>query len=143
MLFSPSVSFADGSLVRGSHVLCKSAHIHKNRTVADEYIATALFCITIFKNLVLLFLVLALLVCNTAAGLAGRLAGSLALAAATLLCALTHVTGIKGLDSFHDSLSPIVVFSLHGVMSTKISIPPLLSRKLYHRHNIKSRNSDI
>ena len=50
-----------------------------------------------------LLLILALLVGNAAAGLAGRLAGSLAFAAATLLGALAQVTGLKSLDSFHDS----------------------------------------
>ena len=44
---------------------------------------------------------LALLVCNTAAGLAGRLTGSLALAAATVLCALAQITGLDGLDMLH------------------------------------------
>ena len=45
---------------------------------------------------------LALLVSDTAAGLASRLAGSLALAAAALLCALAKVTGLNGLDVLHD-----------------------------------------
>jgi hypothetical protein len=49
-----------------------------------------------------LLLVLALLIGNTAAGLAGRLAGSLALAAAALLCALAQITGLNGLDVFHN-----------------------------------------
>ena len=51
----------------------------------------------------LLLSVLALLVGNAAAGLAGGLAGGLALAAATVLGALAQVTGLKSLDSFHDS----------------------------------------
>ena len=45
---------------------------------------------------------LALLVCNTAAGLAGRLAGGLALAAAAVLGAFAQVAGLKGLDVFHN-----------------------------------------
>ena len=45
--------------------------------------------------------VLALLVCNAAAGLAGRLAGSLAFAAAAVLGAVAQVTGFDGLDMFH------------------------------------------
>ena len=49
------------------------------------------------------FLLLALLVCNAAAGLASRLAGGLALAAATVLSALAQVTGFQSLDSFHNS----------------------------------------
>ena len=51
----------------------------------------------------LLVSVLALLVGNAAAGLAGRLAGGLALAAAAVLGALAQVAGLKSLDSFHDS----------------------------------------
>ena len=45
---------------------------------------------------------LTLLVCNAAAGLASRLAGGLALAAAAVLGALAHVAGLKGLDSLHN-----------------------------------------
>ena len=50
--------------------------------------------------------VLALLVGNAAAGLAGGLAGSLALAAATVLSAVAQVTGLDGLDVFHNSEPP-------------------------------------
>ena len=46
----------------------------------------------------LLFLAFALLVCNTAAGLASRLAGSLAFAAAAVLCGLAEVLGCESLD---------------------------------------------
>ena len=49
----------------------------------------------------LLLLVFALLIRNTAGGLAGRLAGSLALAAAAGNGALGQVTGLNGLDSVH------------------------------------------
>ena len=45
---------------------------------------------------------LALLICDAAAGLAGRLARGLALAAAAVLCALAKVTGLDGLDMFHN-----------------------------------------
>ena len=45
---------------------------------------------------------LALLVCNTATGLAGRLTGSLAFAAATVLSAVAQIAGLDGLDMFHD-----------------------------------------
>ena len=48
-------------------------------------------------------LLLALLVGNTAAGLAGRLAGSLAFAATAILRALAQVPGLDGLDVLHDS----------------------------------------
>ena len=44
----------------------------------------------------------ALLVRNTAAGLAGGLARGLALAAAAVLGALAHVAGLKRLDSLHN-----------------------------------------
>jgi hypothetical protein len=52
-----------------------------------------------------LFLVLASLVGNAAAGLASGLAGSLALAAAAVLGALAQVTGLNGLNVFHGSTS--------------------------------------
>jgi hypothetical protein len=47
-------------------------------------------------------LALALLICNTAARLAGGLAGSLALAAAAVLCALAKAACLDGLDMTHD-----------------------------------------
>ena len=53
----------------------------------------------------LLVSVLALLVGNTAAGLACGLAGSLALAAAAVLGAGAQVTSLKSLDLFHDKIS--------------------------------------
>ena len=46
-------------------------------------------------------LALALLICNTAAGLASRLAGGLALAATAVLCALAKVLGVQSLNVFH------------------------------------------
>ena len=55
------------------------------------------------SKLFALFIALALLICNTTTGLAGRLAGSLALAAATVLCALAQIAGLNGLDMLHDS----------------------------------------
>ena len=45
---------------------------------------------------------LALLVCDTAAGLAGRLAGGLAFAAAAVLGAVTQIAGLDVLDMFHN-----------------------------------------
>jgi hypothetical protein len=48
------------------------------------------------------FLALALLICNTAAGLASRLAGSLALAASAVLCAVAQISGFQSLNMFHD-----------------------------------------
>ena len=53
------------------------------------------------------FLVFAGLIGNTAAGLAGRLAGSLALAAAALLGALAKVTSLDGIDVLHDECPPM------------------------------------
>ena len=53
-----------------------------------------------------LLCVLALLICNTAAGLASRLAGSLALAASAVLCALTKVLGVQSLNMFHFLMPP-------------------------------------
>ena len=47
--------------------------------------------------------ILALLVCNAAAGLASGLAGSLALAATAVLGALAKIAGVDGLDMFHNS----------------------------------------
>ena len=44
---------------------------------------------------------LTLLVCNAATGLASRLAGGLALAAATILGAVAQVTSLNRLDVFH------------------------------------------
>ena len=51
-------------------------------------------------------LALALLVSNAAAGLASRLAGSLALAATAVLGALAQVTGADGLDMLHNEDPP-------------------------------------
>ena len=52
----------------------------------------------------LLLSVLALLVGDAAACLAGGLAGGLAFAAAAILGALAQVPGLKGLDMFHGSI---------------------------------------
>ena len=53
------------------------------------------------------FLLLAGLIGNTAAGLAGRLAGSLALAAAAVLGALAKVTSLDSIDVLHDECPPM------------------------------------
>ena len=58
-----------------------------------------------FKNK-LLILVLALLVGDAAAGLAGRLAGGLALAAAAVLGALAQIAGLDGLNMLHGKIPP-------------------------------------
>ena len=52
-------------------------------------------------KLVLFLFVLALLICDAAAGLASRLAGCLAFATATVLRAVAKVTSLKCLDMFH------------------------------------------
>ena len=53
------------------------------------------------KNLFVRVLVFALLVSNAARSLASGLARSLALAAAAVLCGLSHISGSDGLDSAH------------------------------------------
>ena len=49
-------------------------------------------------------LVLALLICDAAAGLASGLARSLALAAAAVLCAVAQITSFNGFDMLHCDL---------------------------------------
>ena len=75
--------------------------------------------------------VLALLIGNTAAGLASRLAGSLALTAAALLGALAQIAGLDGLDVFHGT-------NLHKILLKNVTtFPPQsqhsrrLSRKIF------------
>ena len=60
----------------------------------------------VFQKISLLILVLALLVGDAAAGLAGRLAGGLALAAAAVLGALAQIAGLDGLDMLHGKIPP-------------------------------------
>jgi hypothetical protein len=55
----------------------------------------------------LLVLILALLICNAARGLASRLAGGLALAAATVLCGLCNILSLNSIDSLHFVNPPI------------------------------------
>ena len=57
----------------------------------------------IWKKL-LLFLVLALLICDATAGLASGLTRGLALAASTVLCALAKVTSLDSFDMLHYSI---------------------------------------
>ena len=54
----------------------------------------------------LVFLLFALLVCNTTAGLASRLARGLAFAAAAVLRACAKVAGLKSLNVLHGILPP-------------------------------------
>ena len=65
--------------------------------------------IIVSSTRLLAFLLLAGLIGNTAAGLAGRLAGSLALAAAAVLGALAKVTSLDGIDVLHDVMSSQVI----------------------------------
>ena len=63
--------------------------------------AGGIFIVSKLLALLALLGALALLVCDAAAGLASRLAGSLALAATAVLCALAQVASFDGLDVFH------------------------------------------
>ena len=65
-------------------------------------------------------LALALLISNTAAGLASRLARGLALAASTVLCALAKVLRLNSLDMLHN-------FSLQNKYFNKEIISQLLT----------------
>ena len=53
------------------------------------------------RYFLLAFLILALLISDAAAGLASRLAGSLALAASAVLCAVAQVTSFDGFNMLH------------------------------------------
>ena len=65
------------------------------------------------KILLAFLLALALLICNAAAGLASRLAGSLAFAASAVLCALAKVLCLNSLDMLHcDSLQKVFTLKL-------------------------------
>ena len=66
------------------------------------------------------FGVFALLICNTAGGLASGLAGCLAFAAAALYSAFAEVTGFDSLDMYHDE-SPFmkyseIIIAIYGVI---------------------------
>ena len=61
--------------------------------------------IIVSSTRLLAFLLFASLIGNTAAGLAGRLAGSLALAAAAVLGAVAQVSGLQGLNVAHNGTS--------------------------------------
>ena len=54
-----------------------------------------------YGNLLAFLGAFALLICDTAAGLASRLAGGLAFAAAAVLGAVAQVAGFDGLNMFH------------------------------------------
>ena len=91
----------------------------------------------LFKNK-LLILVLALLVGDAAAGLAGRLAGGLALAAAAVLGALAQIAGLDGLNMLHGKIPPSFVslfleFTMRAVKcQSKNGTKHAPTLKLYH-----------
>ena len=60
----------------------------------------AVICDTLLKTK-LLVLILALLICNAARGLASRLAGGLALATTTVLNGLCNILSFNSVDSLH------------------------------------------
>ena len=62
------------------------------------------------KTELLAFLVFALLVSNSAAGLASRLAGSLALAASAVLCTVAQVARFKRFDMLHTVDPPFEIY---------------------------------
>jgi hypothetical protein len=64
---------------------------------------------TPFENQILLILILALLICNAARGLASRLAGGLALTAATVLYGLCNIFSFDSIDSLHFYNPPIII----------------------------------
>ena len=57
---------------------------------------------SLIRKKLLLFLVLALLVSDAAAGLASGLARGLALAATAVLCAVAKITSFNSSDMFHN-----------------------------------------
>lgn len=72
-------------------------------------------------RLLFVVLVFALLVSDTAAGLACRLAGGLALTAAALLSGLAELLGFQSLNTFHDNFlsvyTQLVFFQLYHILS--------------------------
>ena len=56
------------------------------------------------STLLAVVLVLALLICNAAGGLASRLAGGLALAASAVLNCVVEILGFDSLDSVHNKI---------------------------------------
>ena len=81
----------------------------------------------------LLLSVLALLVSDTAAGLASRLARGLAFAATAVLCAFAKVTSFDGLDMFHNrkppsnKFTPYIIAHFFAKVNKKVKIFRLFS----------------
>ena len=88
--------------------------------------------------LIAVILLLALLVGHAAAGLAGRLAGGLALAAAAVLGALAQIAGLDGLNMLHGKIPPSFVslfleFTMRAVKcQSKNGTKHAPTLKLYH-----------
>ena len=76
-----------------------------------------------------LLCVLALLICNTAAGLASRLAGSLAFAATAVLGAVTQVTSLNGLNVLHDDYLHKRFFKIVPLIWFEVNTLSLSTRK--------------
>ena len=79
---------------------------------AATHRATALFST---PELLAFLLVLALLICNTTAGLASGLAGGLALAASAVLSALAKVLSIQSLNTLHQLVLQNLDFSYYTI----------------------------
>ena len=81
-----------------------------------------------FSERKLFLCVLALLVSDTAAGLASRLARGLAFAATAVLCAFTKVTSFDGLDMFHNrkppsnKFTPYIIAHFFAKVNKKVKI---------------------
>jgi len=69
-------------------------------------------------QLLAFFSVFALLVSNTAACLASRLAGSLAFAASAILSAVTKVAGFDCFDMFHNLLPPHKIALVYSTINS-------------------------
>ena len=96
----------------------------------------------IFQKISLLILVLALLVGDAAAGLAGRLAGGLALAAAAVLGALAQIAGLDGLNMLHGKIPPgLFILFIECTMFCRVCQSVFAANKspLGGRHNAFSR----
>ena len=72
-----------------------------------------------FRHLQLLAGALALLISDAAAGLASRLAGSLAFAAATVLCALAKVLCVDCLNMLHGETSNTHFYKFYHIFFLK------------------------
>ena len=81
-------------------------------------------------------LILALLICNTARGLASGLARGLALAAAAVLNGLCNILGFNGLDSVHDFVLRFPSNFVTGACSHTIDI-------IAQQKNLVNRNWGI